>query len=131
MNGRYLLDTNTIIYYLKGEPAWVRFVDDTPMTQRFASVITRMELLSWRKITEVGESQVKAFLTDLTVVGVTEEVESIAVALRKSAKIKLPDAIITATALVSDATLITRDQRLVDLVWPNLRAVNPSNGMDP
>lgn len=131
MNGRYLLDTNTIIYYLQGQPEWVRFVDDTPMTERFASIITRMELLSWRGLTETGENRVKAFLTDLTIIGVTEEVELAAVALRKSTGVKLPDAIITATALVSNATLITRDQRLAGLDWPDLRTVNPANIVEP
>ncbi len=127
MNGRYLLDTNTIIYYLQGQPAWVRCIDDTPMNGRFASVITRMELLSWRGLTEAGEKRVTAFLSDMTIIGVTEEVESAAVALRKSAGIKLPDAIIAASALVSDATLITSDQRLVDLGRPDLRTFTPSN----
>ncbi len=131
MNGRFLLDTNAIIYYLQGQPAWMRFVDDTPMTERFASVITRMELLSWRGLTETGENRVKAFLIDMAVVGVTKEVESAAVALRKSAGIKLPDAVIAATALVSDATLITRDQRLCSLDWPGLRTVNPSTSVEP
>lgn len=126
MNGRYLFDTNAIINYLRGVQPWVRFIDDAEMTERLASVITRMELLSWQGLSPLGESRVKEFLADTIVIPLEERVEATAIELRRSSGLKLPNAIITATAVAFDATLVTGDQRITKLNWPGLRAVTPA-----
>ncbi|MDR3210819.1 MAG: hypothetical protein LBU79_02740 [Planctomycetota bacterium] len=55
-----------------------------------------------------------------------DDVEVIAVSLRSSTKLKLPDAIVVASALPTQSTRIIRAQRLVDLGWPGLQIVNPA-----
>ena len=125
MSGNYFFDTNTIIYFLKGMDPWVRFVNETHLDKCYASIITRMELLSWPSLSPTGQTRIKEFLSELTVCPLNEDVEAQAIALRRSTKLKLPDAIIVASALHTDSTLITHDKYLVDLDWSDLRIVDP------
>ena len=127
MNGhKYVFDTNAIVYYLQNRPEWVNFIDGTPMTKRVASVVTRIELLSYPGLTANDEDRVRRFLAGLRVVPLDETIETAAIALRRAARLKLPDAVIAATALSLGATLITGDQRLRDLDWPGFRTVTPA-----
>ena len=49
-------------------------------------------------------------------VGITAEIEDKATRLRRSGALKLPDAIVAATALSTGAALLTLDQRLARVV---------------
>jgi predicted nucleic acid-binding protein len=48
-------------------------------------------------------------------------VVKIAIEIRRKKLVKLPDAVIAATAIDFDATLITRDTDLLDFAYPGLR----------
>ena len=125
MNGRYLFDTNVIIYYLQGRSEWVEFIDGTTMTERYASVITRMELLSYPGIKPEEENRIYRFLSDLQVMPLDDKLEHMAIALRRSTRLKLPDAIVAATAITLGATLITGEKHLSGLNWPSLETIKP------
>lgn len=126
MNGKYLFDTNTIVYYLQGRSDWVEFIDNTVMTERTASIISRMELLSYPGISPDEEERIRRFLGALVIMPLNEAIENSTIALRRSTRLKLPDAIIAATAITLNATLITGDQRLANLEWPGLHTVRPA-----
>lgn len=126
MSGNYLFDTNSVIYYIQGRKDWVDIIDTLPVRHRLASVITRMELLASPGIEPDEENDVHSFLSDVMVIPLTEEIETIAIAIRRHTRIKLPDAVIVATAISMNASLLTSDQRLANLEWPGLTVVNPS-----
>jgi predicted nucleic acid-binding protein len=84
------------------------------------SIITKMELLSYPALDDPSEKQIQAFLNEVAVVGLTEDVERRAIELRRQQQLKLPDAIVVATALVFDAELLTNDQKLQRV--PGLRS---------
>ena len=65
----------------------------------FVSVITEMELLSYPTLDSAAESQIRSFLSEVTVVGLTRPVIDLAIRLRREQALKLPDAVIAATAL--------------------------------
>ncbi len=125
MNGRFLFDTNAIIYYLQGLPEWVAFIDGTAMTERYASVVTRMELLAFPGITADEAERIHRFLTDLTVVPLDGVLENTAIEVRRTARLKLPDAIVVATAVGVGATLITGDRKLADFRWAGFQSTMP------
>jgi predicted nucleic acid-binding protein len=62
-------------------------------------VITEMELLSYPTLDSAAESQIRSFLSEVTVVGLTRPVIDLAIRLRREQALKLPDAVIAATAL--------------------------------
>ena len=115
---RYVLDTNTIIWLLKSET--IPEIFDS--VELFASIISRIELLSKPDITPEDEREIQNFLSAITVVGIDSSIESKAIDLRRSRKLKLPDSIIAATAIVLNATLLTRDDQLLHLSWPSYQA---------
>lgn len=71
-----------------------------------------MELLSFPALAIDAEAQIGRFLSALPVFRLDERVEAAAIALRRRARVKLPDAIILATAQVNGVSLLTLDERL-------------------
>lgn len=76
------------------------------------SQITRIELLSFPLLTDEDEAEILRFLSAVTVLPLDGKVESTAISLRRRARMKLPDAIILATAQVHGLALLTLDERL-------------------
>lgn len=101
---RRVIDTNVALYFLGG-----RLAEGLPAGEYFASVITEMELLSYAGLDEDGEKAIREFLADLDIVDLTPEVKERAILLRRSHGLKLPDAIIAATAVTLDAELLSND----------------------
>lgn len=103
-----VLDTNAILYLLGG-----KVVGRLPPAQYFISVVSEMELLSYVSLDEAATAQIRAFISAVIVVDLTREIKELAITLRRQHALKLPDAIIAATALSLQAQLITNDNRLL------------------
>lgn len=103
-----VLDTNAILYVLGGKLA-------QPLTPAiyFVSVISEMELLSYPSLDEAALAQIRRFLSEVTLVDLTQEIRELAVRLRRQHALKLPDAIIAGTALSLQAQLVTNDEKLL------------------
>lgn len=125
MNGSFVLDTNTVIYHLRGLKPWTDFINTLPPARVFVSVITRMELLAWKNLTLEGERQVRSFLDMLNIVLLSSAIETEAISLRRNTRVKLPDAIVAATSVVFNAILVTADKEIAALNWPNLKVISP------
>ncbi|MDZ8079668.1 MAG: PIN domain-containing protein [Nostoc sp. DcaGUA01] len=82
-----------------------------------------MELLSYPNITSDEEVQIRDFLTKIIVVGIELNIKELAIALCKQYKLRLPDAIIVATAKSLNATLFTNDIKLANLTEINTQSV--------
>ena len=120
---RLLMDTNIVLGYLRGDPEETSVVNDRPGAEICVSVITRMELLSYHALSEEEDAIVRRFLNNALVVPLNEEVEGIAIALRRETRRKLPDAIVAATAIWLKAELATADGGLARTKYPGLRIV--------
>ena len=106
MNGiDYLADTNAVLYFVSGKEFMRPYV-----SKKYAvSVITEMELLSFGKLTDDEETDIRCFLGRCRSLGISDAVKNRTIALRKEFGIKLPDAIIAATAAEHDISLLTAD----------------------
>jgi predicted nucleic acid-binding protein len=87
------------------------------------SIITQIELLCW-KTDESTSQNVKNFIGDSIVFNINPEVIEHCVDLRKTKKIKTPDAIIAATALTYDFTIITNNEKDFENI-NGLKIANP------
>ena len=94
-------------------------VDDVP----HVSVITKMEVLRFNA-PEKAYKVLSDFMDSSLVYGLSDSVVFGTIQLGKMHKIKLPDAIIAATALVHDLTLLTRNVNDFKNI-SNLPVVNP------
>ncbi len=113
-----VLDTNVVLYFLGG-----RLTNPLPSGQYFVSVITEIELLSYPSLSSDEEVQIRNFLAKITVVELERSIKDLAITFRKQYRLRLPDAIIAATAQVLNATLFTNDVRLGNLTEINTRSV--------
>lgn len=102
-----LFDTCILIDYLRGIPQ-ARLECDRH-SDRAISMITWMEVMAG--VTEANEEETRGFLLNFQLMPLTPEVAERAVAIRKAARIKLPDAIIQATAEMNRRVLVTRNTR--------------------
>jgi hypothetical protein len=108
MAGKYLIDTNTVIDYLDNKlPA--NAADMLDAEELNISVITRMELLAWRTAEPEQIFILNQFVNSVVICGLDEPVILKSIEVRKEYSIKLPDAIIAATAKVYDLSLVTRN----------------------
>ncbi|MDR2477315.1 MAG: type II toxin-antitoxin system VapC family toxin, partial [Treponema sp.] len=120
MNGKTLvLDTNAVIKLLDNEEC-SRFLDDHfPNNVRCISVITQIELLAYPDITQEADKLIRFFLSDIPIIAIEGDIAEAAIQIRRSKPhIKLPDAVIAATAIDFNAILITNDADLLRLSWP-------------
>lgn len=123
---QYLIDTNVVSNYLSSafSIAGMQLMDKVIDAVPNLSVITQIELLCW-KIDITTEQKVKEFISDSNVLDITPDVVVQCVELRKNKKIKTPDAIISATALVYGYTMITINEKDFANI-KGLKVLNPS-----
>ncbi len=108
----YLWDTNTAIYYLQQQfsPAAESFIDESIKDSRpCISAITEIELLCWKTTNQQDINLLHQFINDTMVIELEHSIKFKTADIRKQHRIKLPDAIIAATALVYDLKLISRN----------------------
>lgn len=113
-----LFDTNILVDYLNAVPE--ARAELRRYTDKAVSIITWMEVM-------VGaapdvEAATRRFLNGLDVIAVDEHVAERAVALRRTHRIKLPDAVIWATAQVHAMLLVTRNTKDFPDDDPGVRA---------
>jgi predicted nucleic acid-binding protein len=122
---RYLIDNNVISNYFSGNfsGSVMFFIGEVIDQIPNISVITVIEALSWRNQDKQKEVIVKEFIEDANVLELSHEVVSQCVKIRRNKKIKTPDAIIAATAIVHKLTLITSDTDFKNI--ENLHLINP------
>ncbi len=115
MNGiKYLLDTNIIIGLFARNPAVLDLLKTRQVkTHECAyNAITRMELLSYPAITVSDKLTLESFLSCMTYLAITQDIENETIQFRLNNKTKLPDAIIAATAIQHQIELLTLDKEL-------------------
>ena len=109
----YLLDTNILIYHLKGNipEREIEKLEDILKRSFIISVITKIEFLGWRKHTVDGFLKAQEFLRHAAIIPVDDELADLAIELkRNNNNIKLADALIAATALLNDLVLVTGNE---------------------
>jgi predicted nucleic acid-binding protein len=110
MGTEYLLDSNVIIGYLDNKiPAsGMAFVSGIVDRVPNVSVISKIEVLRFNAPPQI-EMVLSAFFDNSKLLLLDEDVVKITISVCKQHRIKLPDAVIAATALSSGLTLLTRN----------------------
>ncbi len=119
---KYLFDTNAVIYTLKGV-AKPLFITSEDMLH--ISFISKIELLSHPSKNEERE-KIEQFLENVLIVLINDSLINKTVEIRIQHGLKLPDAVIAATAILHDATLITSDEKIIKKAsGMGMRVINP------
>lgn len=113
-----LFDTNILIDYLKGiEPAQAEL---DRHRQRLISIVTWMEVQAGVRNEEEGDV-VEMFLREFRVIEVTRAIARDAAEIRQATRIRLPDALIWASARHESALLVTRNTKDFPADEPGIR----------
>lgn len=121
MGKRYLLDTNTVLDYMgnklpsKARKALAQIIDD----EINLSAINKIELLGFSKV----EQDLIDFVNCSNICPMDDDIIEKTIEVRRLRKIKLPDAVIAATALYHNFTLVTNNIKDFDGI-PDLKIVN-------
>jgi predicted nucleic acid-binding protein len=106
----YVIDSNAVIDYLSGQipisgmSFMNNIINDTPVI----SIMTQIEVLGFNNPIEI-EALLNEFIDYSLVIPLNDDIVKTTIEIRKGNKIKTPDAIIAATAIVLDYPLITRN----------------------
>ncbi|MGE0589134.1 MAG: type II toxin-antitoxin system VapC family toxin [Cyclobacteriaceae bacterium] len=119
MNGSDLLiDTNIVIYLLGKDDTLSAVLKDQNVSISF---ITEIELLSYLKLTVADRRKISNFLDWVTVIQSNPRINQYAVEYRLKGGLKLPDAVIAATARYLGCSLLTADKRFMTV--PNINVI--------
>ncbi len=126
MNGtdRYLIDTNILIYFLQGEEVAVSFFKNIMDRELYISLINKIEVLAFPDLSENEEIEIKQFLLNFITLNVDDPVAEETIRIRKVYKLKLGDALISATSIMHDAVLVSRNEKDFGKV-DGLKFLNP------
>jgi predicted nucleic acid-binding protein len=87
----------------------------------FISFITKLETLGYPDMPLMEEINIRAFLSKVTILPTNDAIEEEAIRIRRGTNLKLPDAIIAATAVVIGAEIVTTDNDFLKCQYPVLR----------
>ena len=105
---KFILDTNVAIDFLGG-----RTTEPLPDGRYGISVISEIELLSFPSLFMEEEKAIRSLLDSVESLPLNEAVRDRTIVVRRASGLKLPDAVIVATAMTWESTLITNDKRLL------------------
>jgi predicted nucleic acid-binding protein len=125
MNGiKLVLDSTCVIDFLKNMLIMDDLGGSVVGIERYVSVITRMEALAYPSITPDEILRIRNFLGTCIVVPLDSKIEEVAIKISLATRKKLPDCIVAATGVIVGATIISRDDHLLDMDWPGLSVVS-------
>ena len=105
---RVVLDTNILVDYLNGVEKARHEI--ARYERPLISIVTWMELQIGSR-TEAEADVIDLFLREFRVIEITRQVARRAVEIRRRTRVRLPDAIIWATAQMESAQLVTRNTK--------------------
>ncbi len=116
-----IFDTNVLIYLSKNALDPERILKD----EIAISVITKIEVLGFSFKNNDEHELLLAICSELNVIPLTDLIVEETIFLRKNYRIKLPDAIIYATALVENVPLLTNNIDDFKSIDRDVKLINP------
>lgn len=112
-----LLDTNIILYLLKGNNTLEELLQGK---NPYLSFMSELELIGFPDISSAEEIKINELLNECLVVSLNNNIKNIYVELRKKYHLKLADTIIAATAISLNIPFITSDKQFASIKEINL-----------
>ncbi len=113
-----VFDTNILIDFLNGEAAASNEL--ALYDHRIISIITYIEVLVGTGTAE-EERLIRGFLSSFAVRGLSQSIADLAINLRKTYRLKIPDAVVYATARDAGCLMVSRNTKDLSIDWPDIR----------
>ena len=119
-----LFDTNIVIYHMTGyNDVRKYFREFNPVL----SFITELEVLSGKELDPYQLSFAKEYLSEYSIFNYTLTLKDIIIDIRNQKKLKLPDAIIAATAIYLNIPFVSSDKGFNNIAGLNLILHDPAS----
>ena len=121
MNGRLFLDTNAIIALMSGNYNIIQHINKAEWIG--ISIVSEIQFLSFSKISERDRLLFQKLKSRIEVVDLqsnNEALISLTCSIRIKNKLKLPDAVIAASAVFSNATVVSNDKIFSEIGISNI-----------
>ena len=102
-----MIDTNILVYIMQGNPRVRYFAEEDTLT---LSCISEIEILGRFQLPSKEKEVITQMLSYCNIVDINSQIKQLAIELKQRYRIKLPDAIIAATAIQQSLTLVTADK---------------------
>lgn len=113
-----VFDTNILVDYLGGSEA--ARGELARYRVRLISIITAIELMVGARNAR-EEAAIRGLLSSFETLELSAEIAREAVVIRKELRLKIPDAIVYATARTQGCLLVSRNTRELKSDWPDIR----------
>src|SRR3546814_1248606 len=124
MGTEYLIDSNAVIDFCNGKLPLAGRELLFSIVQPKISVITHIEVFGFPEISRTEEKLLNDFVSIALIYPLDIDVAKKSIEIKKKARIKLPDAVIAATALIHGLVLIYRNLADFDKIT-GLKVLNP------
>jgi predicted nucleic acid-binding protein len=111
---RFLLDANVIIGMLNGRIDLLAFLDAFPDSEVYINPVVEIEVLAKSSMTRQEELEARALLASFRRVEIDRPICEIAIQIRRAKELRLPDALIAASAINLNATVLSCDPHLLN-----------------
>jgi len=113
-----VFDTNILVDYLGGSEA--ARGELARYRVRLISIITAIELMAGARDAR-EEAAIRGLLSSFEILELSAEIAQEAIVIRKELRLKIPDAIVYATARTQGCLLVSRNTRELKSDWPDIR----------
>lgn len=112
-----LLDTNIVLYLLGGDETIAETLNGKNI---YVSFITELELLGYPDQSDSEKRLIQELLDDVAIISLNENIKKEVIEIRTKYRVKLPDAIIAATAIYLNMPLFSADKGFLKIEDLNL-----------
>jgi predicted nucleic acid-binding protein len=111
---RFLLDSNVIIDTLNGRLNLLAFLDSFPDCEAYINPVVEIEVLARADMNEQEEAEIRLLLGSFKRAEIDRATCEEAIQIRRAKALRLPDALIAASAIILNATVLSNDPHLRD-----------------
>ncbi len=125
MEDKYLLDTNVLIYYSNGMLNEKPVIEEMFKESFNISIVSKIEYLGWAgyRGNDRQNKSAREFIDIGNVLDLDNKIAEETISIRQKYSIKIPDAIITATAKIYRLILVTAN--VYDFTGVGVEIINP------
>lgn len=115
--GELLVDTNIIIYLVSGDQTVSEILEAKSV---YLSFITKIELFAFKQLKRQEDEVIKSIIDNSNIIYADYKITEAAINFRRKYNLKLPDAVIAASAETHGLPLVTADTGFARLTELNI-----------
>ncbi|MCL2211425.1 MAG: PIN domain-containing protein [Treponema sp.] len=118
----FILDTSVIIDILNKQLNLLEYLNNFPDCEVYINPIIMIEVLSKANMSEQEEAAARSLLGSIKMIEIDQLTCEAAIKIRRTKGLRLPDALIAASSIILNATVLSNDSHLLDFQYTSYKA---------